>query len=98
MAMTMIRADQNRAVIRIVQSKMTEPNVNRTYIGAPFEIGKWNCDASVGRESSLRVNPLDVRTQILEADQVLQEDYGEPMLEVQLKTCLSIVDARNRNR
>lgn len=75
-------AKRKRAlVLDIIQGKTTVAEASRAYDLSPSEIENWVDDGKRGMENALRANPQDVKEQYERQIKVLQEAYGEAMLE-----------------
>ncbi|WP_241557870.1 DUF1153 domain-containing protein [Falsirhodobacter deserti] len=81
-------------IIEIIQGKATVVEASRSYDLSPCEIEGWVDDARRGMENALRANPLDVRQEYEKQLRVLQEAYGEAMLELRARKKLAALVER----
>ena len=72
-------------VLEIIQGKTTIAEASRAYHLPPSEIESWVEGGKKGMENALRSNPQDVKEQYERQLKVLQEAYGEAMLELRAR-------------
>lgn len=72
-------------MVEILQGKTTVSEASRSHDIPPSEIESWVEEGKKGLENALRTNPLDVREQYERQIKVLQEAYGEAMLELRAR-------------
>ena len=71
--------------MEIPQGKTTVAEASCSYDLPPSEIETWIDEAKRGMENALRANPLDIREQYEKQITLLEEAYGEAMLELRAR-------------
>ncbi|MCD2166047.1 DUF1153 domain-containing protein [Comamonas koreensis] len=84
-------------VLEIIQAKTTVAEASRAYDLSPSEVEGWVDEGKRGMENALRAKPEDVREQYERQLQLLQQAYGEAMLELRArKTLQALLDEEGK--